>query len=84
LRSPAIRYTSVPEIGFFSVLHSWTQRLQFHPHIDCVIAAGGLAPGHSSWIFARPSFFLPIGVLSHVFRGKFVAGLRNAFQRGEL
>jgi hypothetical protein len=72
------------EIGFFSVLHSWNQRLQFHPHIHCVIAAGGLAPDHSSWISARRSFFLPIGVLSRVFRGKFVAGLRNAFQRGEL
>jgi len=72
------------EIGFFSVLHSWTQRLQFHPHIHCVIAAGGLAPDHSSWISARRSFFLPIGVLSRVFRGKFVAGLRNAFQQGEL
>jgi hypothetical protein len=52
--------------------------------IHCVIAAGGLAPAHSSWISARRSFFLPIGVLSRVFRGKFVAGLRNAFQRGEL
>jgi hypothetical protein len=72
------------EIGFFSVLHSWTQRLQFHPHIHCVIAAGGLAPDHSSWISTRRSFFLPIGVLSRVFRGKFVAGLRHAFQRGEL
>jgi hypothetical protein len=71
------------EIGFFSVLHSWNQRLQFHPHIHCVIAAGGLAPDHARWISARRSFFLPIGVLSRVFRGKFVAGLRNAFHRGE-
>jgi predicted RNA-binding Zn-ribbon protein involved in translation (DUF1610 family) len=72
------------EIGFFSVLHSWNQRLQFHPHVHCVLAAGGLAPDHSRWISARRSFFLPIGVLSRVFRGKFVAGLRNAFYRGEL
>jgi hypothetical protein len=72
------------EIGFFSVLHSWNQRLQFHPHIHCVIAAGGLAPDHSRWISARRSFFLPIGVLSRVFRGKLVEGLRNAFHRGEL
>ena len=71
------------EIGFFSVLHSWNQRLQFHPHVHCVLAAGGLAPDHSRWISARRSFFLPIGVLSRVFRGKFVAGLRNAFHRGE-
>jgi hypothetical protein len=72
------------EIGFFSVLHSWNQRLQFHPHIHCVIAAGGLAPDHSSWISARRSFFLPIGVLSRVFRGKFVDGLRKAFHQGKL
>jgi hypothetical protein len=66
------------------VLHSWNQRLQFHPHIHCVVAAGGLAPDRSNWISARRSFFLPIGVLSRVFRGKFVAGLRNASHRGEL
>jgi hypothetical protein len=60
------------------------QRLQFHPHIHCVLAAGGIAPDHSSWISARRSYFLPIGVLCHVFRGKFVAGLRNAFHQGTL
>jgi hypothetical protein len=58
--------------------------LQFHPHVHCVLAAGGLAPDHASWISARRSFFLPIGVLSRVFCGKFVAGLRNAFHRGAL
>jgi hypothetical protein len=72
------------EIGLFAVLHSWNQRLQFHPHIHCVLAAGGLAPDHSRWISARRSFFLPIDVLSRVFRGKFVAGLRDAFHQGEL
>jgi hypothetical protein len=46
------------------VLHSWNQRLQFHPHVHCVLAAGGLAPDHSRWNFARRSFFLPIGVLN--------------------
>jgi hypothetical protein len=72
------------EIGFFSVLHSWDQRLQHHPHVHCVIPAGGLASDHSRWISSRRSFFLPIKVLSRVFRGKFVAGLRNAFQRERL
>ncbi len=72
------------EIGFFSVLHSWNQRLQFHPHVHCVLAAGGLAPDHSRWISARRSFFLPIGVLSRVFRGKFVAALKTAFREGTL
>jgi hypothetical protein len=72
------------EIGFFSVLHTWDQRLQHHPHAHCVLAAGGLTPDHSRWITSRRSFFLPIKVLSRVFRGKFVAGLKNAFQAGTL
>jgi Putative transposase/Transposase zinc-binding domain len=72
------------EIGFFSVLHTWNQRLQHHPHIHCVLAAGGLAPDHSRWIPSHRSFFLPVKVLSRVFRGKFVAGLRTAFRQGKL
>jgi Putative transposase/Transposase zinc-binding domain len=72
------------EIGFFSVLHTWNQRLQHHPHIHCVLAAGGLAPDHSHWISSHRSFFLPVKVLSRVFRGKFVAGLRTAFREGKL
>ncbi|XWK68482.1 transposase [Tunturiibacter gelidiferens] len=72
------------EIGFFSVLHAWDQRLQHHPHVHCVLAAGGLAPDHSRWISSRRSFFLPIKVLSRVFRGKFVAGLKSAFHTGTL
>lgn len=72
------------EIGFFSVLHTWNQRLQHHPHIHCVVAAGGLAPDHTRWISSRRSFFLPVKVLSRVFRGKFVAALKQAFARGKL
>jgi hypothetical protein len=68
------------EIGFFSVLHTWDQRLQHHPHIHSVVAAGGLAPDHARWISSRRSFFLPVKVLSRVFRGKFVAALRTAFR----
>ncbi len=72
------------EIGFFSVLHTWNQRLQHHPHVHCVIAAGGLAPDHASWVSSRRTFFLPVKVLSRVFRGKFVAGLKAAFREGKL
>jgi hypothetical protein len=72
------------EIGFFSVLHTWNQRLQHHPHIHCVLAAGGLAPDHCRWISSHRSFFLPVKVLSRVFRGKFVAGLKTAFREGKL
>ena len=72
------------EIGFFSVLHTWNQKLQLHPHVHCVIPAGGLSLDHIRWIRSRPRFFLPIQVLRRVFRGKFVAGLKSAFQRGQL
>jgi len=72
------------DIGFFSVLHTWDQRLQHHPHVHCVVAAGGLAPKQDRWISSRPSFFLPVKVLSRVFRGKFVTVLKAAFRDGKL
>ncbi|HUO60502.1 MAG TPA: IS91 family transposase [Candidatus Acidoferrales bacterium] len=72
------------ELGFFSVLHTWNQKLQHHPHVHCVVPAGGLAPDHSRWIAARDNYFLPEEVLSLVFRGKFVAGLKRAFHKGTL
>jgi hypothetical protein len=72
------------EIGFFSVLHTWNQRLQFHPHVHCILAAGGLSPDHTAWIGSSRRFFLPIKVLSRVFRGKFVAGMKTAFNSGDL
>ena len=63
------------EIDFFAALHSWGQNLLFHPHLHCVIPAGGLAPDHTRWIHPRYPLFLPVGVLSRVFRGKFVVAL---------
>ena len=72
------------EIGFFSVLHTWNQKLQLHPHVHCVVPAGGLSRDHARWIRSRPRFFLPIAVLRRVFRGKFVAGLKSAFERRQL
>ena len=72
------------EIGFFSVLHTWNQKLQLHPHVHCVVPAGGLSFDHTRWIRSRPHFFLPIQVLRGVFRGKFVAGLKSAFQHDQL
>ncbi len=72
------------EIGFFSVLHTWNQKLGLHPHVHCVVAAGGLSLDHTRWIRSRSRFFLPIQVLRRVFRGKFVAGLKRAFQHGHL
>ena len=71
-------------IGFFSVLHTWDQKLRHHPHVHCVLPAGGLSSDHTRWIQPRYSFFLPIKVLSRVFRGKFVAALKRACAEGKL
>src|ERR1700722_5838640 len=72
------------EIGFFSVLHTWSQKLELHPHVHCVVPAGGLSADYTRWIKPRYDFFLPVKVLSRVFRGKFVAALQRAFQDGRL
>jgi hypothetical protein len=73
------------EIGFFSVLHTWNQKLQHHPHVHCVVAGGGLARDHTQWVHPRnPRFFLPKDVLSEVFRGKFLEGLKQAYASGQL
>ena len=72
------------QIGFMSVLHTWGQNLLHHPHVHCVIPAGGLAFDRSAWIPSTSKFFLPVKVLSRVFRGKFDAGLKRAFRRGKL
>ena len=73
------------EIGVLAILHTWGQTLVRHPHVHCVVPAGGLSPNHQRWI--RPKyagFFLPVKILSRVFRGKFVAALRRAYARKEL
>jgi hypothetical protein len=72
------------EIGFLAVLHTWGQNLQHHPHVHCVVPGGGLSPDGSRWVSCRPGFFLPVRVLSRVFRGKFLALLGGAFDRGKL
>ena len=72
------------EIGFLSVLHTWGQTLQPHPHIHCVVPGGGLSPDHERWIRSPRNFFVPVRVLSRVFRGKFVAGLKKLFRKNKL
>jgi Putative transposase/Transposase zinc-binding domain len=72
-------------IGFLSILHTWGQTLVRHPHVHCVVPAGGVSVGDQRWVHPKyAGFFLPVKVLSRVFRGKFVAGLRRAYARGEL
>src|SRR2546426_7914696 len=72
------------DIGFLGVLHTWGQNLHHHPHIHYVVPAGGLAPDGSRWIPSSRRFFLPVGALSRVFRGKFIARLKQLFRQYKL
>src|SRR3954464_15323101 len=72
------------EVGVLAVLHTWGQNLTLHPHVDCVVTGGGLSLDGSRWVAGSEDLFLPVRVLSRVFRGKFLSGLRAAFRRGRL
>ncbi len=72
------------KIGFLSVLHTWGQNLHHHPHVHCVVPGGGPSLDGERWVPCRPGFFLPVGVLSSVFRGKFLDLTRRAFADGKL
>ena len=72
------------EIGFLAILHTWGQNLLHHPHLHCVVPGGGLAPDGQHWIACRPGFFLPVRVLSRLFRRLFLEHLQAAFERGKL
>ncbi|RJT19713.1 IS91 family transposase, partial [Mesorhizobium waimense] len=72
------------EIGLIAVLHSWGQNLHYHPHIHCIVPGGGLSPDGMRWISCRPGFFLPVRVLSRLFRRLFLEELRTAYEAGKL
>jgi hypothetical protein len=79
------------EIGLVAVLHTWGQTLHHHPHLHCVVPGGGLSPacprprsGGTRWVACRPGFFLPVRVLSRLFRRLFLEELRIAFEAGDL
>src|SRR5215831_15492891 len=73
------------EIGFFSVLHTWGSALTHHPHLHIVVAGGGLSPDGTRWISCRSNyFFLPVKVLSRLFRRLFLQALQQAFDAGNL
>jgi hypothetical protein len=72
------------EIGAIAVLHTWGQTLHHHPHLHCIVPAGGLSPNGTRWVACRPGFFLPVRMLSRRFRDLFVARLRAAYAAGEL
>src|SRR5262245_66178122 len=67
-----------------AVLHTWGQNLQHHPHVHCVVPGGGPSPDGTRWVAARPCFFLPVRVLSALFRRLFLERLRAAFEADKL
>lgn len=72
------------QIGFTAILHTWGQNLLFHPHLHCVVTGGGLSRDGQRWIPARSGYFLPVDVIGSLFRGKFLAGLKQAYRTGQL
>lgn len=72
------------DIGFLAVLHTWSQTLLHHPHVHCVVPGGGISSDHQRWIACREAFFLPVRVLSRLFRRLYLHGLEVAYRRGEI
>ena len=72
------------EVGFIAILHTWSQTLMDHPHLHCIVTGGGLSPDGLRWISCKGEFFLPVKVLSRLFRGKFLAYLKEAYEKGKL
>ena len=72
------------EIGFLAVLHTWSQNLLAHPHLHCIVPGGGFDPEGQRWIPCRPGFFLPVRVLSRLFRRLFLEALERAYDNDEL
>ncbi len=72
------------EVGFIAVLHTWSQTLMDHPHLHCIVTGGGLSLDGERWIRCKGKFFIPVKVLSRVFRGKFLAYLKELREKGTL
>jgi len=72
------------KVGMIGILHTWGQNLMDHPHLHWIVTGGGLSSDGSRWISCRKGFFLPVRVLSALFRGKFLSLLKDCFQRGDL
>ena len=72
------------EIGFLAALHTWGQTILDHPHIHCVVPGGGISADGTRWISCREDFFLPVEVLSCLFKKKFLSYLNEAVQNGEI
>jgi hypothetical protein len=72
------------EIGITAVLHTWGQNLDHHPHVHCIVPGGGISPDGERWVHCRPNFFLPVRVLSRLFRRLFLEGLEALHAAGDL
>src|SRR5271167_1503804 len=72
------------EIGLVAVLHTWGQNLHHHPHVHCIVPGGGPSADRTCWIGCRPGFFLPVKVLSRLYRRLFLTRLQAAFDAGQL
>ncbi len=72
------------EIGVMAILHTWSQTLIDHPHLHCLVTGGGLSLDGKRWLRSKKDFFIPVKVLSSLFRGKFLDGLKRAYEAGEL
>jgi hypothetical protein len=72
------------DIGFLAVLHTWGQNLHLHPHVHCVVPGGGISLEGDRWVSCRPGFFLPVRLLSRLFRGKFLDMMGRAYEKGQL
>jgi hypothetical protein len=72
------------EVGFIALLHTWSQTLIDHPHLHCIVTGGGLSLDGQRWITSRKGFFIPFKVLSRLFRGKFLDGLKKVYEAGKL
>jgi hypothetical protein len=78
------RHLGAEDVGVLAVLHTWGQNLLHHPHLHCVVSGGGLSPDGTCWIASRSYYFLPVRVLSRVFRNKYCQLLRQAYEAGAL
>jgi hypothetical protein len=72
------------QIGVTSVLHTWSQTLMNHPHLHCLVTGGGLSEDGIEWRATRKDFFLPVQVMASLFRGKFLAFLKKAYEQDRL
>lgn len=72
------------QLGITSVLHTWTRKLLYHPHIHCIVTGGGLDFTEQNWVPCKKNYLFPVAVMSQLFRGKFLAGFTRLYENGEI